>query len=196
VDVEHSYYHVYARGASKQPIFLEPDDFVYFINLFPRYLSDNQQISPTGLPYPHFSAKLQLLAYCLMDNHFHLLFYQVEQGALASFMRSLMTSYSGYFNRKYGRTGSLFESRYKASRIDTPQYLEHISRYIHLNPRYWQRYAYSSFRYYKQGEEPEWLAPQRILDIFASRQEYVDFVADYESQKQIIDELKYELADK
>ncbi|MGH9857023.1 MAG: transposase [Acidobacteriota bacterium] len=195
IDVEQSYYHVYARGASQQAIFLEPSDFVYFQNLLARYLSKKPAESKQGITYPHFAGRVEVIAFCLMTNHFHLLIYQTEQGAMEKFMRSLMTSYSRYFNLKYKRTGSLFESRYKASRVTTQDYLEHISRYIHLNPRYWKTYPYSSLRYYRKGDPPEWLMPGRIMELFSSPQAYFAFVADYEDHKRMLDTIKSELAD-
>jgi REP element-mobilizing transposase RayT len=194
-DVAESYYHLYARGANKQQIFAEPADYDYFLGLLARYLSDKPANSKEGVPYPHFAGALELLAFCLMGNHFHLLVYQESAGVMPQFMRSLMTSYSRYFNLKYKRTGSLFESRYKASRIDAQQYIEHISRYIHLNPRYWKNYPYSSLQFYVRGDnEPEWLRPGRILGMFETRRAYAEFIADYEDNKNMLEALKYELA--
>lgn len=109
-------------------------------------------------------------------------------------MRSVMTSYSRYFNLKYKRTGPLFESRYRASLIDQDPYLQHISRYIHLNPRNWPTYRYSSLRYYKQGKPPEWLNLARIFSLFDSPEDYHTFVADYKEYKRVLDELKCQLA--
>ncbi|MES2970928.1 MAG: transposase [Patescibacteria group bacterium] len=196
LDTGESYYHVYARGASKQPIFLEPKDYTYFLKLFERYLSDKTTISKQGIAYPNFKKSIQVLAYCLMPNHFHILVYQAEQGGLTALMRGIMTSYSRYFNLKYKRSGSLFENRYKASRIDTQAYLEHISRYIHLNPRSWKTYPYSSLTYYKRGNAPVWLHPQRILEMFNSSESYLQFVADYEEHRDMLSEIKHELADR
>jgi REP element-mobilizing transposase RayT len=193
-DVEHSYYHVYARGANKQPIFLDADDYMFFISLFERYLSANPATNKAGIPYPHYGTTIELLAYCLMSNHFHALLYQIDQGAMRDLMHSLMTSYSRYFNFKYRRTGSLFESRYKASMIHDQVYLEHISRYIHLNPRYWKRYRYSSLRFYEKDDEPEWITTRRILEIFPDRKAYTNFVADYEDHKLMLDECKRQMA--
>ncbi|MES2971648.1 MAG: transposase [Patescibacteria group bacterium] len=190
-----SYYHVYARGASKQKIFVEATDYGYFIKLLERYLSNKPVISKTGEAYPHFLNQVELLAYCLMSNHFHLLVYQSDVPFLEKFMRSLMTSYSRYFNLKYKRTGSLFESRYKAVRIDQDAYLRHITRYIHLNPRLWEHYRYSSLNYYRQGNEPVWLRTSKILDLFSSREGYMDFVSDYEELRDMLAELKHQLAD-
>ncbi len=192
-DVAESYYHVYARGNNKQIIFLEAKDFIYFEKLLARYLSTVPLTSKEGFVYPNYNTQMNLLAYCLMSNHFHLLIYQADVGTMTKFMRSVMTSYSLYFNLKYKRTGRLFESRYKASRISNQDYLEHISRYIHLNPRYWKNYLFSSFQYYKSGVYPEWLQPEKIMILFGNPGAYQAFLEDYEDHKQMLKEIKQEL---
>lgn len=194
--VPESYYHVYARGGNKQKLFIEDVDYKYFLKLFERYLSEEPVISKTRVIYPHFTDRIEVLAYCLMTNHFHLLIYQTDVPYLEKFMRSLMTSYSRYFNLKYKRTGSTFESRYKAVCIDQESYLQHISRYVHLNPRRWASYKYSSLVYYIDGDEPYWLKTNRILEQFISRQNYYKFVADYEEMRDTLHEIKYLLVDK
>lgn len=190
-----SYYHIYARGASKQKIFIEAVDYLFFTRLFERYLSDKQKLSKTGEPYPNFNKNIELVAYCLMTNHFHLLIYQENIGDLQLFMKSVMTSYSRYFNMKYKRSGPLFESRYKAVRIDKQSYIEHITRYIHLNPRRWQNYYNSSLKFYRDGNEPEWLKNDKIIDLFRTREEYMIFVSDYEEMRDMLAEMKHQLAD-
>ena len=190
-----SYYHVYARGQNKEKLFREATDYKYFLSLFKRYLSAKPVLSKEGIAYPHFRRRIHLIAYCLMSNHFHLLIYQEDIDDLQSFMRSLMTSYSRYFNLKYKRTGSVFESRYKAVKIDSDQYLQHITRYIHLNPRYWENYFNSSLKYYRGKEEPEWLNPTPVLSMFGSRDEYINFVGDYKEMRDMLNEMKYQLAD-
>lgn len=191
-----SYYHVYVRGNNKQKLFIECYDYKYFLKLFDRYFSKDQVISKTGVVYPNFLNEIEIIAYCLMSNHFHLMIYQNDVPYLEKFMRSIMTSYSKYYNLKYKRTGSVFESRYKASRIDQESYLQHITRYIHLNPRGWARYRYSSLKYYRDGKEPDWLHSNRILEQFSSRQNYMDFVSDYEEMRDSMVDLKYQLADR
>lgn len=115
---------------------------------------------------------------------------------MTELLRAVMSSYGLYFNRKYKRVGPIFQSRYKASRITADPYLQHISRYIHLNPKIWQDYAYSSLPYYLGQRSAEWINPTAILDIFShNRNEYLSFVRDYKAQKQMLDELKWELAD-
>lgn len=194
VDEPDSYYHVYARGVDKREIFLDDWDKAYFISLLKRYLSDEQEIS-RGRVYPNYASQVDLLAYCLMDNHFHLLVYQEDMGSVSGFMRSLMTSYSRYFNLKYERTGALFETKYRASRISNDAYLIHISRYIHLNPPQWKTYEYSSIRDYLYGEKTEWLSTTRIRNLFSGTVEYLEFLEDYKEHRRMLQVLKAELAD-
>lgn len=193
--VLNSYYHAYSRGVAKQPVFLDDEDYVFFLGLLKRYLSDQPAINSSRTPYPWYNNRLNLLAFCLMSNHIHLLIYQYDENALKEFMRSVMTSYSMYFNRKYKRVGPVFQSRYRASLIDHDNYLQHISRYIHLNPRNWQRYKYSSLPYYLDQKKAEWVKPDIIMSLFANnKKQYIDFMKDYEEYKSMLDEIKWELA--
>lgn len=193
--VADSYYHVYARGVAKMPIFLDDDDYSYFRALFARHLSPQEYTSKAGVRYPHLRGAIELLAYCQMKNHFHLLVYQVDEGSLASLMRSVMTAYSRYFNLRHKRSGPLFESRYKAARIESENHLLHISRYIHLNPRYYKHYPHSSYESFTGGEIPDWLQPQRILEMFDGVSDYVEFCEDYVDRRDVLAQVKHELAD-
>lgn len=187
---------MYARGNAKRKIFYDEQDYLYFLALLERYLAAQAVANGAGLPYPNFYNKVDLNAFCLMPNHFHLLVYQHHQGALSMLMRSLMTSYSRYFNARYNRSGPLFESRYRASLIQDEAYLEHISRYIHLNPAQWRSYEYSSLPYYLQQVAVSWVRPERIAGIFETPEKYLQFMEDYIEQKKMMDILKHELADK
>ena len=193
-DVDECFYHFYNRGINKQIIFHDDDDKEFFINLLARYLAPESVIDQHGNIYKTYNNKLELLCYCLMDNHFHLMFYQNEKGVLKDYMQSIANSYIRYFNTKYERRGPLFESRYKSSLIETQPYLEHITRYIHLNPKDWQTYKYSSLPYYLNEESPEWFKPEKILELFDG-ESYLEFMKDYEDHKAMLDEIKYELAD-
>ncbi len=195
MDLPQSYYHVYARGVNKTSIFEDDQDYTFYLGLLKRYLSKNVHYNKKGESYTHLYNKLELLSFCLMRNHFHLLLYQQEAGAMSTLMRGVMTSYSRYYNLKYSRRGPLFESRYKASRIDADNYLEHISRYIHLNPHEWEEYAYSSLPYMLGHKKAEWLRSEKVMEKFKSSSEYLGFLRDYEGQKEVLAELKYELAD-
>src|SRR5690606_12577452 len=96
--------------------------------------------------------------------------------------------------KKYRRSGPLFESRYKASRISSDEYLLHISRYIHLNPKDWRSYPYSSLQIYKGGEAVDWVNEKKVLELFPSREDYLGFVADYKEMHDALEGIKRELA--
>ncbi|HEY4160524.1 MAG TPA: transposase [Candidatus Saccharimonadales bacterium] len=194
-DEPESFYHVYARGHSRRRIFLDEQDYLYFLELFERYLAPDIVKSGNRQAYPNFYNKVELDAYSLLPNYFHLLVYQHQTGELSSFMRSLMTSYSIYFNKKHKRSGSLFESRFRASLVSDEAYLEHITRYIHLIPRQWHDYEYSSLPYYLQRLEVSWLNPKRVLSSFPGPEEYLRFMENREENKRMQDILRHELAD-
>jgi REP element-mobilizing transposase RayT len=191
-----SYYHVYNRGVNKQPIFCGDEDKIFFLSLLKRYLSHDTSKRKGHSPYASYAGLLDLLAYCLMDNHIHLLVYQHgDVGSLSGFMRRIMTSYTLYFNKKYGRVGPLYQGRYLASRIDSDSYLYHISRYIHRNPRVWRSYKYSSLHYYTDDIHANWLLPNAILELFDNdKRRYLEFVAsmDEDDEESIVGHLAHE----
>ena len=192
---EHSYYHIYTRGGNKQTVFIDSFDYAYFLGLFKRYLSKDTVKNTARIPYKNYSENIDLLAYCLMPNHIHIVIYQNDKDAISYFMQSVMTSYSMYFNKRYGHLGPVFQSRYLASIIDQENYLHHISRYIHLNPKQWRSYPYSSLPYYLGDKSADWIKPDKILDLFDNNTEkYRTFLKDYKEQKELLDELKWELA--
>jgi len=73
-------------------------------------------------------------AYCLMPNHFHILIREHTEGGASIFMQKLTTAYTMYFNKKYERSGSLFQGRFKAEHITQDNYLKYLFAYINLNP--------------------------------------------------------------
>ncbi len=188
-----SYYHIYNRGVEKRQIFLDDQDYAVFLSLLKRYLSGEDYKDHLGRVYEDLSAEVELLAFCLMPNHFHLLLYQSTEQGMTRLLRRAMTSYSMYFNRKYKRVGTLFQDRFKASRITENEYLQHISRYMHLNPKDYKTWEFSSLSYYFDHKKAKWLKPDKILGMFTPG-EYKKFMTDYEDHKKVMDELKYELA--
>ena len=191
-----SYYHVYNRGVAKQPVFLDAADKKHFLKIISRHLDpSNTDTRYDSVGYQKYHKDLELLCYCLMGNHFHLLFFMGEDtDALKKFMHSALTAYTMYFNKKYKRIGTLFQGVFKASRITNDAYLMHISRYVHLNPRWYRTYFYSSLAYYTGKKSPAWLHPERITKLFEG-DDYLKFLEDHEEYKSILEELKYELAD-
>lgn len=195
VYIDDTFYHVYNRGQNKQEIFLEDSDYKVFIRLIKRYLSADREPRKVGSPYPTFINDVELHAYCLMPNHFHLLLFQKQNGGVTNLMRAVATSYSMYFNEKYERIGPLFQGKFKASPIYKDAYLHHISRYIHLNPSDYEEWPYSSLHFYMSDATPAWIKTAHILGLFNNdKRIYRDFISDYEDQKKILDELKYSLA--
>jgi putative transposase len=191
----HSYYHVYNRGVDKQLVFRDAKDKAYLLKLFQRHL-DPKDISTRsdGLEYEKYTGNLSMLAYCLMGNHFHLLFYLGDdETALQKFMQSVFTSYTMYFNKRHKRVGTLFQGVFKASKIENDSYLVHISRYIHMNPRYYKTYHYSSIRFYLGQEPPRWLDSKKGLEMFEG-EDYLTFLEDYEEQKAMWKTLESHLA--
>jgi len=185
---------VYNRGVAKQAIFLDDDDYRTFLNLLKRYLDVEPHKDMKGREYKWLHNNIELLAYCLMPNHFHLLLYQIDEDAMKQLMSGVATSYSTYFNKKYKRVGHLFQERYKASEITNDSYLQHISRYIHRNPKDYKHWAYSSLSKYHGTESAGWLRPSRILDLFDSMEQYTQFVDDYTDAKDSLDIIQHELA--
>lgn len=192
---DQSVYHIYNRGNNKDLIFIDEQDYAVFMNLLKRHLSEQPTNDELGRPYKNFNEMIDLLAFCLMPNHFHLLIYQEEAGSMTQLMRSVATSYTGYFNKRHGRIGRLYQDVFKASLVNEEDYWLHISRYIHLNPINWQTWEWSSLPYYLGNKQASWVKPSLVLDSFFDTSEYYDFLCDYESYKEMLDELKYVTAD-
>lgn len=189
-----AYYHIYNRGTGNEPIFLDDKDRNKFLSLFARHLdSGDAQTKTDGSAYDKYD--LELVAYCLMGNHFHLLAYQEsDPQAITQLMRSVATAYTMYFNRRHKRYGHLFQSVFKASRITDDAYLTHITRYIHMNPRSYLRYKWSSIAYYMGAAAPSWLNPDRVNDM--TPKQYLHFLEAYEDKRAELEQLKNMLADR
>lgn len=135
------FYHLYNRGTDKRPIFSDAGDCVRFQDLL--YLSnslksvnvrDVKRTNDSVYAYDRGEPVVAIGAYCLMPNHFHILLTPLVDDGVSRFMNKLGTSYSMYFNKKYDRTGTLFEGPFKAKHADSDVYLKYLYAYIHLNP--------------------------------------------------------------
>lgn len=148
-------YHIYNRGTEKRNVFLDEQDHLRFLHdLFefndikpalasnvrlnsrhPSRATDlNKLRSCLEVQPPNRRTVINILAFCLMPNHFHLLIQQKEEKGVVKFMQKLGTGYTMYFNKKYQRVGSLFQGRFKATIIERDAYFLHIPNYIHCNP--------------------------------------------------------------
>lgn len=193
-----NYYHIYNRGVNKTDIFREPEDYFYFLSLFKRYLSDESFKDSSGRPYKKFDDEVELVAFCLMSNHFHLLCFLKEPTGIIKLIQGVLTAYAMYFNKKYRRSGGLFEGPFLASRITNDGYLWHVSRYIHLNPldigSDFTNYPYSSISYFSGDRHADWLNTGRLVTKKSERGEYMEFVADYQTMHEDMKLLKNILA--
>lgn len=182
---ENAFYHVYNRGVEKRDIFLDRDDYLAFLHLLktallpPEELKPEKQKEPDFLqgatlkrgiwrPRKNFYGKIDLLSYALMPNHYHFLLKQIQATAMTEFIRSIFTTYSMYFNKKYQRVGPLFQGNFKAVDIDNDNYLLWVSRYIHRNPEDFINYPYSSYGDYLNQRNTAWVNKTLILNYFES----------------------------
>jgi len=184
------FYHLYNRGTDKRKIFLAKRDYERFLALLYICNSKNPVHLDDLLKSPHSQgetlrivteasinegALVDVVAYCLMPNHFHLLVRQKEEGGVSRFMQKLTTGYTMYFNKRYERTGVLFQGVFKSEHAAEDRYLKYLLSYIHLNPiklidskwkesgitnkkkaeEYLERYVYSSYIDYLGVTRPE-----------------------------------------
>ena len=132
------YYHIYNRGINSDVIFRDEYNMTYFLKLLGKYLND----------------KSKIIAYCLMDNHFHLIIKVIDEDTITKAFSNLFNSYAKAYNKQQNRTGSLFEKHFKRKRLRTDDYLKNLILYVHNNPEKPKNYKFSSYSYYLNNEEP------------------------------------------
>lgn len=145
---------------------------------------------------------INILAYSLMPNHFHLLVQQLRNNGISQYARLIQNSFAKFFNTKYDRKGPLFESTFRAIEIENDEQLVHVSRYIHLNPYSAKiinknqilNYPWSSMNNYVTNTG--FVKRQLIIDYFDNIESYTNFVlnnADYQQKLQFIKKLTLDL---
>jgi REP element-mobilizing transposase RayT len=184
------FYHLYNRGTDRREIFLDDRDRRRFVALL--YLCNGtkpmnmREIMNGGYTYEELfqydrgEPLVAIGAYCLMNNHFHLLVKEKSDQGVSRFMQKFITAYAMYFNTRHKRTGTLFQGRFHAEHADNDEYLKYLYAYIHLNPvktvdlgwsegriasprkaeQFLKNYEYSSFLDYVDGNRPV----ERILE--------------------------------
>jgi len=163
------YYHTYNRGNNQQNIFFERENYLFFLRRMRKYLL------PNGIV---------IVAYCLMPNHYHLVvgvkqtsevLETSEVSDVSAGMMQLSVSYTKSINKRYQRSGVLFQGPFQAVHVDRNEYLLHLSRYIHLNPvtaglvEMPEDWEFSSYREYiglRNGTLPE---PEIVLSQFSTK---------------------------
>lgn len=188
--VNGEFYHLYTRGVEKQQTFSDRRDYSHFVDALFYYQIQN--------PKPRFSTHrrsklfpidvskkiVEIICYCLMPNHFHLLVKQLQDGGISELMRKLLLSATKYRNTKYNRQGSVFQVPFKAVHVESEEQLLHVSRYIHLNPlvslltKDLKSYPWSSYLNYIGLSDNPALKKEEVLNFFKSPQDYEKFVLD------------------
>ena len=140
-------YHVYCRGVEKRQIFMKGKDYLRAIH----DLFEFNDTHPAQSFYNHVNKSsevrlqkmesrikrelmVEILCFCFMPNHYHLLLRQKIEGGITEFMRKFGTGYTNFFNIKYNRVGPLFQGKFKAVHVVRQAHLLYLPHYIHLNP--------------------------------------------------------------
>lgn len=192
---EGEFYHIYNRGTEKRTIFLDEQDFMRFL----QSVEEFNTINPVGGIFQNSFLKKQLrgstsklnetmkqgeklvniVAYCLNLNHYHLILQQVSKKGIEKFMQRLGTGYTMYFNNKNERSGALFQGRFKAVYIDSNVYLLHVSAYVNLNDQVHQLRGSTSksswIEYTKKNNKEGICEKEAVLGQFRNRKEYEKF---------------------
>ena len=207
-------YHLFNRGNASQPIFLSVYDYRRFLKTigFYRFSSHTVRL----FQFLEFSQKrkkeylenissknrelIEIFCFCLMPNHYHLLVKQIDENGISKFMSQIQNSFVKYFNIKRKRTGSLFQGRFKAVRIETDEQLLHLSRYIHLNPyssyvvksiKDLEAYPWSSLPDYLKKGNYSFLKKKPVLDFFKSEKDYQRFVFNQADDQRELEKIKH-----
>lgn len=207
-------YHVFNRSIAHQQIFSNQRDFHRIIELIPFYsyhrpllrfshfirLSQEQRVTFINTLKNNQKKQIQILAFCIMPNHLHFLIKEVENSGITTFMRNIQNSYAKYFNTKNKRTGALFQSMFKAVRIETDEQLLHVARYIHLNPvtsyiihsvDNLENYPWSSYSDYIGKSKSDLVSTDQIMSFFSSIEKFKNFTINQAEHQRKLGQLKH-----
>ena len=181
--IENGYYHIFNRGVDKREIFLDEQDCITFLHYLKLYLSSPEILQKEQkFLSPRFSYKIMnlnlnkdihLISFSLIPKHFHLQVKQFPKEGIEKLTRRVLTSYVQYFNKKYERIGTLFETTYKAVLLKNDEQHLYLSSYIHRNPMKLKNpkfdfIQFSSYPYYLGLKHADWVKPEEILTYFRS----------------------------
>lgn len=184
-----NYYHVANYGVDKRTIFQDEEDyrtFLYYLKVYllPKNVIEKMPNLPKRMLTKSRNAEVELIAYSLMPNHFHMLLVEKEAGGISLFMKQLSNAYTKYFNERQKRSGSLFEGPFKAAEVKS-EHLTQVVRYIHLNsflagmvddP---EKYRWSDFPTYTNSKEVNISNATPVLSQFNTSADYKHFVHNY-----------------
>ena len=196
-----NYYHVANFGIDNRLVFNDEKDVLRFIDLLRYYRVKNPPVRFAFRKRPQARENndkpipmVEILAYCLMPNHFHLLLRQLVDGGINNFMSKISNSYTKFYNARQKRSGTLFKGSFKAREIPVNK-LSDVSRHIHLDPqlaglvRFLSSFPFSSFPEYL-GEKTGFCQKDQILNQFESADEYKEFVMDQDEYHSTLPQIK------
>ena len=212
VFVNDGYYHVFNRGIDRRVTYTNKREHDRAINLLEFY-----QYATIPLRYSRYSKLpsdkqqnylvqmidggkiVEVVAYCLMPNHFHLLLRQKEKKGIATYIGNFINAYTKYFNTKHQRIGPLFQGIFKAVYVETDEQLIHLTRYIHLNPvssslttpEHLHAYPWSSYPAYIGVREDKLVTDYTRLSIHAMAPDYKNFVKDQIAYARELEKIKH-----
>ncbi len=183
-----AYCHVYNKGVENRTLFADEADYLLFLSFLEEYLSapkdlENKKTEFTikgrsykGIPHlpKNYHGKIELIAYCLKPKSFHLLLHQKTNKSLQAFLRSLCTRYSIYFNKKYGRTGSLFDGPYKSVHISDNKGLAYLLQHLNKEGNYTSQAEYSG------QKSTNWVKTNIVLSFIKNVDNINDYIKDYQ----------------
>ncbi len=185
---DNEFYHIYNRGVDKRKIFLGYGYYLRFVKTIGNILATGTATQKEFIANPvPLNQKVELICYCLMPNHYHLLVRQAQENGITEFMHKLNTSYTKFFNINNQRSGRLFEYIFKAVHVQTDEQLLQLSRYIHLNPLVGgldvdlNSYKWSSYVDYVGARKGKLCCREKIFGLLSSDQsekKYEKFVLD------------------
>ncbi len=207
-------YHVFNRSVAHQPIFLSETYYQrgfevlsYYSNLNPPIRFSHFARLPSSIKNQILESLnkdnqklVKILAFCLMPNHIHFLLKEIRAKGVTTFMRKFQDSYAKYFNTRTKRSGSLFQSMFKAVRILTEEQLLHVTRYIHLNPvtsfilkdlYELSNYPWSSYPIYIGKHSSNDISTTEVLSFFSSKDKFIKFTADQIDYQRELDKIKH-----
>ena len=210
-------YHVFNRGVERRDIFTDKREYRHVIDLIDYYrfsdvpmrfsqfqlLSKADRVTVFSKIRQRKLVRVEVLAYCLMPNHFHFILKQVSDTGISDFVSNVCNSHSRYFNTKHSRVGPLFQGPFKAVRVETEEQLRHLSRYVHLNPvsafvideRLLDSYPWSSLSEYLTSQA-RIINPEPIMSVFKTTERYREFVHDNIDFAKSLAKIKYYAIDK
>jgi len=203
-------YHIFNRSVGREQIFTTLPQLKHIFETveFYRYpqtirLSEYKKLNRETREVYHFQLQqkhplIEIYAFSFMPNHYHLLLRQTAENGIKRFISLIQNSYAKYFNTRYERDGSLFQSPFQGKWIENDEQFLHVSRYIHLNHvtsyivplEQLQTYQYCSFAYYLDNQTCSWINTKPILDMFPSKEAYKAFVEDQADYQQTLARIK------